>query len=91
MNLNLAVVGSTPQLRAGENYTVPYGRMFTQGDNEARQRYVLVGASVPTMLNVDPAALVHQTIWVKGIPFEVIGVLSEKGPPARGRIPTNSS
>jgi putative ABC transport system permease protein len=79
VNLNLAVVGSTPNYTQVKNYTVPYGRMFTPGDNEARQRYVLVGASVPNMLNVNPAALIHQTIWVKGIPFEVIGVLSEKG------------
>src|SRR5690349_7367096 len=78
-NLNLAVVGSTPNYTEVKNYTIPYGRMFTAGDNEARQRYVLVGASVPNMLNVNPAALIHQTIWVKGIPFEVIGVLSEKG------------
>ena len=79
VNLNLATIGSTPNYTEVKNYTVPYGRMFTQGDNEARQRYVLVGASVPNMLNVNPAALIHQTIWVKGIPFEVIGVLSEKG------------
>ena len=78
-NLNLAVVGSTPNYTTVKNYTIPYGRMFTVGDDEARQRYVLVGASVPQMLNVNPAALIHQTIWVKGIPFEVIGVLSEKG------------
>jgi len=78
-NLNLAVVASTPNYTTVKNYTIPYGRMFTEGDNQARQRYVLVGASVPQMLNVNPAALVNQTIWVKGIPFEVIGVLSEKG------------
>jgi putative ABC transport system permease protein len=78
-NLNLAVVGSTPNYTTVKNYSIPYGRMFTVGDDEARQRYVLVGASVPQMLNVNPAALIHQTIWVKGIPFEVIGVLSEKG------------
>ena len=78
-NLNLAVVGSTPNYTQVKNYTVPFGRMFTVGDNEARQRYVLVGASVPQMLGVNPAALLRQTISVKGIPFEVIGVLSEKG------------
>ena len=78
-NLNLAVVASTPNYTTVKNYTIPYGRMFTEGDNQARQRYVLVGASVPQMLNVNPAALINQTIWVKGIPFEVIGVLSEKG------------
>ena len=78
-NLNLAVVGSTPNYTEVKNYTLPHGRMFSAGDNEARQRYVLVGASVPQMLGVNPAALIHQTINVKGIPFEVIGVLSEKG------------
>ena len=78
-NLNLAVVGSTPNYTTVKNYTIPYGRMFTEGDNQARQRYVMVGWSVPEMLGVNPAALINQTIWVKGIPFEVIGVLSEKG------------
>jgi putative ABC transport system permease protein len=78
-NLNLAVIGTTPNYTEVKNYTIPHGRMFTAGDNEARQRYVLVGASVPQMLNVNPAALINQTINVRGIPFEVIGVLSEKG------------
>src|SRR5688572_4868906 len=78
-NLNLAVIGTTPNYTEVKNYTIPHGRMFTTGDNEARQRYVLVGASVPQMLNVNPAALINQTINIRGIPFEVIGVLSEKG------------
>ena len=78
-NLNLAVIGTTPNYVEVKNYTVPHGRMFTPGDGEARQRYVMVGASVPQMLGVNPAALLKQTIYIKGIPFEVIGVLSEKG------------
>jgi putative ABC transport system permease protein len=79
VNLNLAVIGTTPNYTTVKNYTLPHGRMFTEGDNQARQRYVLVGASVPQMLGVNPAALLRQTIYLKGIPFEVIGVLSEKG------------
>ncbi|HEU4570690.1 MAG TPA: ABC transporter permease [Gemmatimonadales bacterium] len=78
-NLNLAVVGTTPNYARVKNYTIPVGRMFTEGDNAARQRYVLLGASVPQMLGMNPAALIHQTIWLKGVPFEIIGVLSEKG------------
>jgi putative ABC transport system permease protein len=56
-----------------------YGRMYTQGDDESRQRYAVVGSAVPTMLNVNAAALVNQTILIRGQPFEVIGVLGEKG------------
>jgi putative ABC transport system permease protein len=31
------------------------------------------------MFNVNPAALIHQNIQIRGQPFEVIGILSEKG------------
>ncbi|PYP42962.1 MAG: multidrug ABC transporter substrate-binding protein, partial [Gemmatimonadetes bacterium] len=53
--------------------------MFTQGDDGARQRYAVLAAAVPTMFNVNPAALIHQTIQLRGDSYEVIGVLSEKG------------
>ena len=78
-NANLNVLGTTPNYVEVRNYTVPYGRMFSAGDNEARQRYVVLGASVPRMLGGNPAAMVHQTLQIRGIPFEIVGVLSEKG------------
>jgi putative ABC transport system permease protein len=78
-NANINVLGTTPNYAQVRNYTVPYGRMFTQGDDGARQRYAVLGSAVPTMFNVNPAALIHQTIQIRGQPFEVIGVLSEKG------------
>ncbi|HSE27746.1 MAG TPA: ABC transporter permease [Gemmatimonadales bacterium] len=78
-NLNVNVVGTTPNYTSVRNYTVPHGRMFTAGDNEARQRYAVLGASVPGMMEMNPAALIGQTISLRGIPFEIIGVLGEKG------------
>jgi putative ABC transport system permease protein len=72
-------VGTTANYAAGHNYTVPYGRMFTRGEDAARQRYAVVGADVPKLLNVNPVALLGQLIWIRQIPFEVIGVLSAKG------------
>jgi putative ABC transport system permease protein len=78
-NSNVNVVGTTSNYVDVRNYTVPYGRMFTPGEDEARQRYAVLGASVPRMLGGNPAAMIHQTLLVRGIPFEVIGVLSEKG------------
>jgi putative ABC transport system permease protein len=53
--------------------------MFTVGDDEARQRYAVLGAAVPGMMEMNPAALIGQTITLRGIPFEIIGVLSVKG------------
>ena len=78
-NSNVNVVGTTPNYVDVRNYTVPYGRMFTAGDNEARQRHVVLGSAVPRMLGGNPAAMIHQTLQIRGIPFEIVGVLSEKG------------
>jgi putative ABC transport system permease protein len=78
-NSNVSVVGTTPNYTEVRNYTVPYGRMFTPGEDEARRRYAVLGASVPRMLSGNPAGMINQTLLIRGIPFEVIGVLSEKG------------
>jgi putative ABC transport system permease protein len=78
-NSNLNIVGTTSDYVTVRNYTVPYGRMFTAGEDAARQRYAVLGASVPRMLGGNPAAMIHQTLLIRGIPFEVLGVLSEKG------------
>jgi putative ABC transport system permease protein len=78
-NFQLQVLGTTANYTEVRNYTIPYGRMFTQGDDEARQRYVVIGWAVPEMMGANPAAMIGQTIMIKGIPFEIIGVLSEKG------------
>ena len=78
-NFNINVLGTSPNYIQVRNYTIPYGRMFTQGDDGARQRYAVLGAAVPTMFNVNPAAMVNQMIQIRGQAFEVIGILSEKG------------
>jgi putative ABC transport system permease protein len=78
-NRNLQVIGTTADYTDVRNYTVPYGRMFTEGDDAARQRYAVLGSAVPEMLGGNPAAMIHQTIFIRGIPFEIVGVLSPKG------------
>jgi putative ABC transport system permease protein len=78
-NLNVNIVGTTPNYAEVRNYEVTHGRMFTVGDDEARQRYAVLGAAVPGMMEMNPAALIGQTITLRGIPFEIIGVLSVKG------------
>ena len=78
-NSNVNIVGTTPNYTQVRNYTIPHGRMITSGDDEARQRYAVLGAAVPRMLGANPAAMINQTIQIRGINFEIIGVLSEKG------------
>ena len=78
-NLNVSIVGTTPNYIAVKNYKVEHGRMFTVGDDGSRQRYAVLGHSIPDMLNVNAAALVGQNINIGGQTFEIIGSLSEKG------------
>ena len=78
-NVNTTVYGTTANFVHVKNYTVPFGQSFTDGDDVARQRYAVLGAAVPEMLGANPAAMIHQTLLVRGIPFEIIGVLSAKG------------
>jgi putative ABC transport system permease protein len=78
-NLNVTIIGTTPNFLAVRNFSVQYGEMFSTGDDAARQRYAVLGNSIPEMFNVNPAALLRQTITIGGQSFEVIGVLAKKG------------
>ncbi|MDX2058040.1 MAG: ABC transporter permease [Gemmatimonadales bacterium] len=78
-NLNVSIVGTTPNFLSVKNFTIQYGEMFSTGDDGARQRYAVLGSAIPEMLNVNPAALLKQQISVGGQTFEVIGVLAKKG------------
>ena len=78
-NRNLQIIGTTANYTDVRNYTVPFGRMFTNGDDASRQRYAVLGSAVPEMFGGNPAAMIHQTILIRGIPFEIVGVLSTKG------------
>jgi len=79
MNINVSVVGTTANYAPVRSYEVPYGRMFTEGDDQGRQRYAVLGSQVPEMLGANAAAMIGQMILIRGIPFEIIGILSEKG------------
>jgi putative ABC transport system permease protein len=78
-NINVSVVGTTPNYVPVKNYTITAGRMFTAGDDAARRRFAVLGAGVPTMLNANAAAMIGQELLIRGIPFEIVGILSEKG------------
>ena len=79
LNQNVSIVGTTPNYTAVKNYTVVAGRMFTAGEDEGRRRFAVLGSAIPDMLNANPAAMIGQEVQIRGIPFEIIGVLGPKG------------
>ncbi len=78
-NINVNVVGTTPNYVPVRHYTITAGRMFTAGEDEARRRYAVLGSAIPDMFNANGAAMIGQEILIRGIPFEIIGILSQKG------------
>jgi putative ABC transport system permease protein len=78
-NFNLNVIGTTPNYASVRSYTITAGRMFTPGDDEGQRRVVVLGSAVPDMMNSNPLAMIGQEIQIAGVPFEIVGVLSEKG------------
>ncbi len=78
-NLNLTTLGTTPNYQTVHGFEIAIGRMFTAADESARRRVVVLGAEIPSMLGVEPAALVGQKLQIRSISFDVIGILESKG------------
>ena len=78
-NINTTVLGSTSNYYTVHSYSMVAGRMFTTGEDDARKRYAVLGGQVPEELSANPQAMIGQELQIRGIPFEIIGVLSNKG------------
>jgi putative ABC transport system permease protein len=78
-NINVNVNGTVPEYVPVNNYKLEYGRLFTAGDADARKRVAVLGNAVPNLLNANARSLIGQQISIRGIPFEIVGILAEKG------------
>ena len=78
-NSNNQVVGTWPSYFAMHERPSAHGRIFTEGELQGRQRVAVLGSSVPEALGTPGALLVGRSIQIRGIRFEVVGVLEEKG------------
>ena len=78
-NGNINVAGVWPSYFDIQNHRLAAGRLFSEPEERGRRRVAVFGASAGMPLQTASAALIGQTIRIKGVPFEVIGVLQEKG------------
>jgi putative ABC transport system permease protein len=78
-NANLSVVGTWASYFGVNNHSLSAGRMFTDGENAGRRRVAVVGALVGDKLGASGGSLLGQSVQIGGVPFEVVGVLAEKG------------
>jgi len=79
-NSRVEVMGVWPEYFDIYDHALVAGRYFTQSEVQGRRRVAVLGYDVPTNLGeTPPQLLVGQTIQIRGISFEVVGVLAEKG------------
>jgi putative ABC transport system permease protein len=78
-NMNVSIVGTWASWPEVNNWEMEQGRFFSQAEAEGRRRVAVLGADLAAELipqSVDP---VGATVRIRGIRFEVIGVLKAKG------------
>ena len=78
-NSNNQVRGVWPDYFGMYNHNLEYGEIFDQGQVQGRRRVAVLGYAVPEQLETPAAILLGKTIQIRGQPFEVIGILEEKG------------
>ncbi len=76
----LGVATGYPQIR---DWPVAAGRFFDQGDLRAQRKVAVLGTTVAESLFPDQDPVGEQ-IRLRNVPFEIVGVLSEKGQTAEG-------
>ena len=78
-NINVAITAVVPDYFAAHTYTTTAGQFFTAGDDQSRRRVALLGSAVPDMFQANPVSMIGQQILIRGIPFDIVGILSSKG------------
>jgi putative ABC transport system permease protein len=80
LNTNIRILGTTANYLPVHKYELDMGRMFTAREDTARRRVAVLGADVADALGLaDPLGILDQTVRIRGIQFQVIGILKSKG------------
>ncbi len=83
MNWSTGISGTTPELLLIRDWKIASGREMTTGEVDTGQKVCILGATVAENLfgGEDP---VGKQVRIKGVPFQVIGLLVSKGRSAQG-------
>ena len=84
-NWSTGVHGTTPEFFRIRQWAVTQGVLLTASDVDAGAKVVLLGATVAEKLFGANAEVVGQLVRIKGVPFQVVGVLERKGQSANGQ------
>jgi len=79
-NSNTQIMGVWPEYFDMYDHGLQYGRFFDQGEVQGRRRVAVLGYNMSeTLGETPPELLIGETIQIRGIMCEVIGIMEEKG------------
>ena len=78
-NTNTRLIGTTHQYAELFNYPIAVGRFFSNEEDEALRRVIVLGNDIPGNLQLTPEEMLGKTLMVNNQRFEVIGVLERIG------------
>jgi putative ABC transport system permease protein len=78
-NTNNTILGTWPEYFDVYDHDVVEGRFFDFAEVQGRRRVAVLGHDIPEALNTPAWLLIGKTVNIGGQPFEVIGILAEKG------------
>ncbi len=84
-NWSTGITGTSPEFFDLRTWPVATGATFTQSDMDGGVKVAVLGQTVVDKLFGPSADPVGQTIIIKNIPFQVIGVLTKKGQSSMGQ------
>ena len=84
-NWSTTVTGTSPEYFLIRSWRAAAGRSLLDSDIDASAKVVVLGQTVVDKLFGSSADPVGQTIRIKNIPFEVVGVLARKGQSPMGQ------
>jgi putative ABC transport system permease protein len=84
-NWTTQATGTTPEYFDLRSWPVAHGSLFTQSDVEGGTKVVLLGQQVVDKLFGPSADPVGQSVRIKNVPFQVVGVLARKGQSPTGQ------
>ncbi len=84
-NWSTSITGTTPEYFIVRSWPIDKGVALTQSDVDTGTKVVVLGASVATRLFGAYSDPIGQTVRIKNVPFEVIGVAAKKGQSPMGQ------
>ena len=84
-NWTTRVQGTSPEFLDVRSWKVEAGVFFTQSDVDVGAKVAVLGRTVVDKLYGESADPIGQSVRIKGVPFQIVGVLERKGQSAMGQ------